>query len=254
MSDHVSKKNQANAGRTDTTGINLKPVTDVTKLIREGVKAATTASDGKDKVPDNDREMDLTFYDANGNVETVDPDGDISMEDDTTVQSIENDGDASSAIDEPISANTSVTTASDGAADSDRDVIMHSIEQIDASASSIDDLFSSDDDMAGTNGGLDENGSPDDNSAAELDFEAPVASSPPKLINRDARGNSVPLTKDGDKSVPTENRGYHSEDDDDAYEYQKYAFREKRLRLKNKAQRSKKRCDDQASDGDSEMP
>lgn len=271
MSDHISKNSQAKAGHTSTTGIKLKSVNGATELILESAKATVANTTGSDKVPDTDREMDLTFYDANGNVETADPDGNISMEDDTTMQSIEQDDDASSSIDEPVSADTSVTTASDGAADFDCDSI---IEQN-------DDLFSSDDDMTNANGGLDENGNPDEDSAAESDHEASIASSFPKLVDRDAREHSVSLAKDSEKWVSVEDRAYYSEDDGADYEYDKYAFRQKRLRLKNKWQCSKKRpsthpkggkgvrledgrmiafnafnqrCDDQAYDGDSEMP
>lgn len=215
MSDHISKNKQAKAGHANTTGIKLKPVTGATKLTLEGAKAAVANSDMNDKVPDTDREMDLTFYDANGNVETADPDGDISMEDDTTMQSIEDDNDASSSIDEPVSADTSITSASDGI-----------VEQYDGASASIEDLFSSDDDMPNASGSLDED-------------SASVASSAPKLFNRGVRGHSVSLTKDSENSVSVEDRGYYSEDDGENYEYNKYAFRQKRLRLKNKAQRSK---------------
>lgn len=163
MSDHILKKNQVKAGRTDTTGIKLKPVTDTTKLILDGAKAAVANTDGKDKVRDTAREMDLTFYDANGNVETADPDGDISLEDDTTMQSIEHDED------------TSVTTASDGAAD----------------------------------------------------------------FNSDTRGCSVPLpANDKERWGSVEDRATYSEDDGDDYEYNDYAFRQKK----------------QVANGDSEMP
>lgn len=247
MSDHVPKNNQVKAGHANTTGIKLKPVTGATELILEGAKAAVANSDMSDKVPDTDREMDLTFYDANGNVEVADPDGDISMENDTIMQSIENDDDASSPIVEPVSAETSLTSTYDGAAD-------------------FDDLFSSDNDKTNASGGLDED-------------SASVAPSAPKLFNRGVRGNSVSLTKDSENSVSVENRAYYSEDDREDYEYDKYAFRQKRLRLKNKAQRSEKqpsrvpkggkggrmkdgtmvafdatnqRCDDQSCDGDSE--
>lgn len=257
MSDHISKNNQAKVGHANTTGIKLKPVTGATKLILEGAKAAVVNPDMNDKVPDTDREMDLTFYDANGNVETADPDGDISMDDDTTMQSIENDDDASSSVDEPVSADTSVTSASDGI-----------IEQYDGASASMEDLFSSGDEMTNASGGLDED-------------SVAVASSAPTLFNRGVRGRSVSLTKDSENSVSVENRAYYSEDDGEDYEYEKYAFRQKRLRLKNKAQRSKQspskipkggkgvrmkdgrivafnaanqRCDYQACDGDSEMP
>lgn len=77
MSDHISKNSQAKAGGTNATGIKLKPVTDATKLILDGAKAVVANTNGNDKVLDTDREMDLTFYDANGNVETADPDCDI---------------------------------------------------------------------------------------------------------------------------------------------------------------------------------
>lgn len=265
MSDHISKNSQAKAGHTNTTGIKLKSVDGATELILEGAKAAVASTAGSDKVLNSAREMDLTFYDANGN---------ISMEDDTTMQSIEQDDDASSSIDEPVSADTSVTTASDGAADFDCDSIMQSIEQN-------DDLFSSDDDMTNANGGLDENDNPGEDSAAESGHEASIASSSPELDDRDAREHSVSLAKDSEKWVSVEDRAYYSEDDGADYEYDKYAFRQKRLRLKNKWQCSKKRpfthpkggkgvrledgrviavnafnkrCDDQAWDGDSEMP
>ncbi|KAG8160187.1 hypothetical protein KVR01_009723 [Diaporthe batatas] len=95
MSDHILKMNQAKAGHTNNPGIKLKPVPGATKLILEGAKVAVASTDGNDKVRDTDREMDLTFYDANGNVETTDFDGDISMEDETTMQSVEKDEDIS---------------------------------------------------------------------------------------------------------------------------------------------------------------
>lgn len=106
MSDHILKKYQAKAGHTSTPGIKLKPVPGVTKPILEGAKAAVANTDGNDKVRDTDREMDLTFYDVNGNVETTDSDGDVSMEDETTIQSVEQDEDVSG-----------FTTPSDGATD-----------------------------------------------------------------------------------------------------------------------------------------
>lgn len=275
MSDHISKNNQAEVGHTNTTGIKLKPITGATKLVFESAEAAVADSNVNDKVLDTDREMDLTFYDANGNVEVADPDGDISMEDDTTIQSIENDDDASSSIDELVSANTSVTSAYDGTADFECDGTMQSIEQNDDGFACIEAFFSSDDEMTNSSGGQAEV------SAATSDYEASVASSAPKLFNRGVRGHSVSLTTDSENSVSVEDRAYYSEDDREGYEYKKYAFRQKRLRLKNKAQRSKKRpsrlpkggkgvrmkdgtmvafndanqrCDDQACDGDSEMP
>lgn len=81
MSDHVLKNNQARIGHTGTTGIKLKPVTDATELVLENAKTAIANAGGSDNVPDTGGEMDLTFYDTNGNVETADLDGDIAMED-----------------------------------------------------------------------------------------------------------------------------------------------------------------------------
>lgn len=141
MSDYIPKKNQANAGHTNTTGIILKPVTDATKLILEGAKAAVADTDGNDKVLDTAREMDLTFYDASGNVEIADPNGDISMEDDHTVQSIEHDEGVSSSSTEPASDDTSFTTVSDDAADFSNDSIMQSIEQYDGASIPIEGSF-----------------------------------------------------------------------------------------------------------------
>lgn len=141
MSDYIPKKNQANAGLTNTTGIILKPVTDATKLILEVAKAAVADTDGDDKVLDTAREMDLTFYDANGNVEIADPNGDISMEDDHTVQSIEHDEGILSSSTEPALADTSFTTVSDDAADFNKDSIMQSIEQYDGASIPIEEPF-----------------------------------------------------------------------------------------------------------------
>lgn len=281
MSDHISKNSQAKAGHTDTNDIKLKSVNGATELILENTKTAMANTAGSDKVPDTDREMDLTFYDADGNVETADPNSDISMEDDTTMQSIEQDDDASSSIHELVSADTSVTTASDGATDFDCDS-MQSIQQDDDVSAPIDDLLSSHDDMTNDNSGLNENDNPDEGSAAESDYEASIASLFPKLFDRNARRHSVSLAKDSEKCVIVVEGGpYYYEEDGANYEYDKYAFRKKRYRLKNKAQCSEKppsthpkggkgvrledgrviafdaknqRCDDQAFDGDSEMP
>lgn len=152
MSDHISKNSQVKAGRADTIGIKLKPVTDTTKLILDGAKAVVGNTGGNGKVLDNDREMDLTFYDANGNIETADPDGDTSMEDD-----------ASSSINEHDSVDTSITTVSDGAIEFNRDDMMQSVKQNSDVFISAEDLFSSDDDdMPNTSGGLDGNGNPDE--------------------------------------------------------------------------------------------
>lgn len=145
MSDYIPKKNQANAGHTDTTRIILKPVTDATKLILESARAAVADTDGNDKVLDTAREMDLTFYDASGNVEIADPDGDISMEDDNTMQSIEHDERVSSSLTEPASADSSFTTASDGTADFNSDSIMQSIEQYDGASTPIEEPFPQED-------------------------------------------------------------------------------------------------------------
>lgn len=174
MSDHISKTSQAKAGHTDTTGIKLKPVTGATKLILEGAKAAVADTNGHDKVRDTDREMDLAFYDVNGNVETADPDGDISMDDDTTIESIEQDHDTSSSIDESVSADTSVTFGSDGAADFDSDGVMQSTKQF----AFAEDAFSSDDDdeMATATGGLtsvNEMNQQCDNQACDGDSQLP---------------------------------------------------------------------------------
>lgn len=173
MSDHILKNNQAKAGHTNSPGIKLKPVSDATKLILEGAKAAVTNTNGGDKVRDTDREMDLTFYDANGNIETADPDGNTSMENDTTMQSVEHGEDVSG-----------VTTPSDGATD-----------------------FTS--------------------------------------VTSGTRGGSVPVSiNDKERLASVEDRATHSEDDGSDYEYNEYAFREKKTQP----------CDNAATDGDSEMP
>lgn len=88
MSDHILKKNQAKAGHASAHGVKLKPVPGATTLILDGAKAVVFNNGANDKVRETDREMDLTFYDANGNVETADCDGDISMKDETTIQSV----------------------------------------------------------------------------------------------------------------------------------------------------------------------
>lgn len=275
MSDHISKKNQAEVGHAHTTGIKLKPVTGATKLILDAAKAAVAGADGNDKVPDSDREMDLTFYDANGNIETADPGGDVSMEDDTAMHSVEHDDDTSSSVDASVSVDTSFTTASDDSTDLDGDSIMQSIERNDNASSSIEELFSSDTGMTNADDASDEH------NTADSDPEVSVASLPLQLLDGDAREHSVGPAKDSEHWVSVENRAYYSEDDGEDYEYEKYAFRQKKLRLKNQAQRSKKppsshpkggkgvrlndgsmvsfnemnqRCDEKAPDGDSEMP
>ncbi|KAL1850683.1 hypothetical protein Daus18300_012826 [Diaporthe australafricana] len=83
MSDHILKNDQAKIGHTGTTGIKLKPVTDAAELILEHAKTAIANTGGSDNVPDTGGEMDLTFYDTKGNVETADPDGDTSTEDES---------------------------------------------------------------------------------------------------------------------------------------------------------------------------
>lgn len=113
MSDHILKKNQAKAGHTSPPGIKLKPVPGATKLIIEDAKAVVAKTDGNDKVRDTDREMDLTFYDANGNVETTDSDGDINMEAETTIQSVEEDENVS-GFTTPSDDATDLTSGSRG--------------------------------------------------------------------------------------------------------------------------------------------
>ncbi|KAI3393906.1 hypothetical protein diail_3509 [Diaporthe ilicicola] len=143
MSDHVPKTDQANAGHTDTTGIKLKPVTGAVKLRLEAAEAAVANSTAGDNVSDTSREMDLTFYDNNGNIETADPDGDITMED-HSMQPIEHGGDASSSSEESVSADTSFTTISDNAANCDGDIAAQSIEQDVAASSPIQELVPDD--------------------------------------------------------------------------------------------------------------